>query len=67
MVCKWTGYLIYADEVVIVPKTEDDLIKAMCNGGKKYSVVKWNLTINTDKIKVLVFDRGEVLVEQKLL
>jgi hypothetical protein len=58
---KTIEYLLYADDMVLLSQTEEGLQRSL-NGLSKYCK-EWNLTVNIDKTKVLVFNKPGRLIK----
>ena len=59
------NYLLYADDIVLLAKDETELQKSV--KGIESFCRDWGLTVNTDKSKVLVFNRPGKLVKTNIL
>ena len=58
------SYLMYADDVVLISQNETDLQKAVL-GVEKFCD-DWNMTVNTSKSKVLIFNRPGKLLKSSV-
>ena len=59
------GYLMYADDIILLAKSEDELQKAV-KGVEKFCD-DWGLDVNTKKSKIIVFNSKGVVVNTNIL